>query len=517
MPRPARARRSRSPPTSSRPSTTRCGFRRRSCTDEFPVRMLRDVAVVARWQERRLQRARASLCQAAARRAAARSHDDDGSNSSRRSRATATRSSTPPGATPSCGRVRVVRPDGIGRPRRRHDARALRRAVVLAGRPAIVYRAAGRRPDARASSSANDAGVFVVPVAGGDPLLVRDSGSEPEFDHTGTRIYFRERRATSKYTLLSVGVPAGRPSFPGATKSSTSAATTRPSSCSRPTASGSRSRSATRLMSRRSRTPAVRSTSVRRRRPIPVQRVSRDAGFYLHWSADSRRVYWTLGPELYTRDVAETFAFARRRRRRKPDEPEAKGIAIGFDARQRHACGLARAGRRPHHHHGRPEAGRSRDARCDRERDRPVEPTASPRSGRRLCYRAGRRARIDVRGKTIMPGIVDVHGHVSSESSGLLAQSSWPLAANLAFGVTTSHDPSNDSETVFTNARDDSQRRQARAAVLLHRHRPLRRRAADQGGRSRATKTPSRTCGGRRPSARSPSRATTSSAATRAR
>ena len=60
--------------------------------------------------------------------------------------------------------------------------------------------------------------------------------------------------------------------------------------------------------------------------------------------------------------------------------------------------------------------------------------------------------RIDVNGKTIMPGIIDVHGHLGGESSGLIGQTSWPLAANLAFGVTTSHDPSNDSETVFTNA-----------------------------------------------------------------
>jgi imidazolonepropionase-like amidohydrolase len=60
--------------------------------------------------------------------------------------------------------------------------------------------------------------------------------------------------------------------------------------------------------------------------------------------------------------------------------------------------------------------------------------------------------RIDVRGKTIMPGIIDVHAHLGGESNGLLAESSWPLAANLAFGVTTSHDPSNDSATVFTNA-----------------------------------------------------------------
>jgi imidazolonepropionase-like amidohydrolase len=60
--------------------------------------------------------------------------------------------------------------------------------------------------------------------------------------------------------------------------------------------------------------------------------------------------------------------------------------------------------------------------------------------------------RVDVKGKTIMPGLIDVHGHVGGEGSGLIAESSWPLAANVAFGVTTSHDPSNDTETVFTNA-----------------------------------------------------------------
>jgi imidazolonepropionase-like amidohydrolase len=60
--------------------------------------------------------------------------------------------------------------------------------------------------------------------------------------------------------------------------------------------------------------------------------------------------------------------------------------------------------------------------------------------------------RIDVAGKTVMPGIIDVHAHVGSESEGIIAQQSWRLLANLAFGVTTSHDPSNDTETVFTNA-----------------------------------------------------------------
>ena len=28
----------------------------------------------------------------------------------------------------------------------------------------------------------------------------------------------------------------------------------------------------------------------------PVQRVSRDAGYYLHWSGDSATIHWALGP-----------------------------------------------------------------------------------------------------------------------------------------------------------------------------------------------------------------------------
>jgi imidazolonepropionase-like amidohydrolase len=59
---------------------------------------------------------------------------------------------------------------------------------------------------------------------------------------------------------------------------------------------------------------------------------------------------------------------------------------------------------------------------------------------------------VDVTGKTIIPGLIDVHAHYGSEGEGILAQQSWPLLANLAFGVTTSHDPSNDTESVFTNS-----------------------------------------------------------------
>ncbi len=51
-----------------------------------------------------------------------------------------------------------------------------------------------------------------------------------------------------------------------------------------------------------------------------------------------------------------------------------------------------------------------------------------------------------------MPGLVDVHAHAGHFSSGAVPQTVWQYYANLAYGVTTAHDPSATTETVFTMA-----------------------------------------------------------------
>lgn len=56
---------------------------------------------------------------------------------------------------------------------------------------------------------------------------------------------------------------------------------------------------------------------------------------------------------------------------------------------------------------------------------------------------------IDCRGKFIMPGIIDVHAHGAQAANGYTPQHNWINLANLAFGVTTIHDPSNDTESIF--------------------------------------------------------------------
>jgi imidazolonepropionase-like amidohydrolase/Tol biopolymer transport system component len=354
------------------------------------------------------------------------------------------------------GRIRVIRPDGgegrdvVGAP-----GHYVEPSFSPDGQK-IVFRQIGG-DQIRGPYFGEDPGVCVVSASGGKPVLVRDSGSSPEFDHTGTRVYVREVR-NEKFTLLSVGLPAGDSPLPG-----------------RDEIEHVRSDNATQYavspdgkwIAFEERYKTFIAPFPRTGRPVdigpstqsyPVQRVSRDAGFYLHWSADGRKLFWALGPELYSRDVADTFAFAASAAAKpgvEPQtEPEAKGTAIGFTVKTDKPSGalaligarvITMAGLKPGPIADTP--GVIENATVLVEGNRIVAIGAASA----ISVPAGAR-RIDVKGKTIMPGIIDVHAHVGGESNGLLAQSSWPLAANVAFGVTTSHDPSNGSETVFTNS-----------------------------------------------------------------
>ena len=42
---------------------------------------------------------------------------------------------------------------------------------------------------------------------------------------------------------------------------------------------------------------------------VPLRRLTRDAGENLHWSAGSDKVYWSLGPELFERELKDAFPF----------------------------------------------------------------------------------------------------------------------------------------------------------------------------------------------------------------
>jgi imidazolonepropionase-like amidohydrolase/Tol biopolymer transport system component len=349
------------------------------------------------------------------------------------------------------GRVRIIRPDGsAGREVVSTPGHYVEPSFSPDGRT-IVYRHAGS-DQIRGPFFDQETGVYVVPVSGGQPVLVRESGNQPEFDHTGTRIYVREVRNENN-TLISVGLPQGSSPLPGRDEiehvRSPNATQFAPSPDGRWIAFEERFKTFIAPFPRTGRPIDIGPVT----QTYPVQRVSRDAGFYLHWSGDSRRLYWSLGPELFARDLAGTFSFVEGGQA-KADAPAEKGIPIGFTAASDAPVGtialvgarvITMAGLKPGAIQGAPGVIDNATIVVQANRITAVGPSSS------IQVPAGA-VRVDVKGKTIMPGIIDVHGHVGGESAGLLAQASWPLAANLAFGVTTSHDPSNNSETVFTNA-----------------------------------------------------------------
>jgi imidazolonepropionase-like amidohydrolase len=176
-----------------------------------------------------------------------------------------------------------------------------------------------------------------------------------------------------------------------------------------------------------------------------VRQLSRDAGLYLHWTSGSERVYWAMGPELFHRDLAETFAFEAEDTAALKKEPESRGLPIGLQADfDRPAGKLALVGATVISMKG-DEVIPNATVLIDRNRIVAVGPSATvqvPADAKR----------IDVAGKYVMPGIIDVHAHVGSGSNGITPEASWGLLANLAFGVTTLHDPSNDTESVFSSS-----------------------------------------------------------------
>ncbi|MEO8077570.1 MAG: amidohydrolase, partial [Acidobacteriota bacterium] len=364
------------------------------------------------------------------------------------------------------GRVRVVKPDGTGgRDVVTTPGHYIEPAFSPDGKTIVFRNAGGDVARGRLYDGVN--GIYIVPADGSAaPRLVRESGSQPMFDRTGKRIYVSDSRA-GKAVLISVAIgdPAASPSGSDEVVhfQSDNATQIVPSPDGKWVAFAERWHAYVAPFTHTGR-PVDFSGSAS---AYPVARISRDTGYYLHWSRDSSKVYWALGPELFSRDLTHTFSFLEKGLE-KPDPPEEKGVPIGFTVKSDVPDGaIAFVGARLITSAAAPAGGRVDGAANGPRRGAGNQPDSGVIENGTIVVEGNRISaigpsssvrvpsgalRIDASGKTIMPGIVDVHGHVGGEGDGILAQSFWPFAANLAFGVTTTHDPSNDSETVFSNA-----------------------------------------------------------------
>ena len=250
----------------------------------------------------------------------------------------------------------------------------------------------------------------------------------------------------------------------------------------------------------------------------PVQRVSRDAGFYLHWSGDSRRLHWALGPELFTRELASSFAVRRRRsgqgRRARshgpPDrlhgeerQPQVSVALVG--ARIITMANLAAGPDSRHARRDRERHGRRRGQ--SHQRDRSVVFGDVPA---RRDDASTSRARRSCPGSSTCTGISAANRAGSSRRRAGRSRPTSRLASRRRTIRRTTARPCSPTPSSCARARSSDR-------GVLDRHDPLRRRDAVQvGGRELRGRAVARQAAEGR-SARSASRATTSSAAMRAR
>lgn len=193
---------------------------------------------------------------------------------------------------------------------------------------------------------------------------------------------------------------------------------------------------------------------------LPSATVSKDAGNFLHWSGDSQTLHWSLGPELFSRELTSSFDYLDGAPEELPEPPE-DGIDIGFDvdADAREGVVALVGGRVVTFKGGGDEVIEDGVVVLDGDRIVAVGARAD------IEVPAGARI-VDTTGHTVLPGFIDVHWHGSQGTGdGIVPERNWFHDASAAFGVTTVHDPSSDTHTFF--AASELQRAGERVAPRL--------------------------------------------------
>ncbi len=181
---------------------------------------------------------------------------------------------------------------------------------------------------------------------------------------------------------------------------------------------------------------------------LPVTQLSSRAGEYLTWSADNSTVSWFNGPTLFTRSLDEAFAFVDGAPETLPD-PVAEGIDLSFTTKADKPTGYTAL-----------MGGKivtMRDADSTQE---VIEDGVVLIKDNRIAA-VGKRGEVDIpdntlqidtQGKTIIPGLIDAHAHGSQGRNEIIPQQNWKQYSNVSFGVTTIHDPSNDTTEIMAAA-----------------------------------------------------------------
>lgn len=166
-------------------------------------------------------------------------------------------------------------------------------------------------------------------------------------------------------------------------------------------------------------------------------KLSSVGGTYLHFNGDGSQIAWSTGPELKTVAVAKAMA--------KDFEPVKTGTNLSQTVKADiPGSKVAITGARIITMNDKREVIENGVVLVNGQRIEQI-------GDANLSIPAGY-TKVDASGKTIMPGIIDIHAHGPYGYNEVIPQQNWNLLAHFALGVTTLHNPSSQATTVFAAA-----------------------------------------------------------------
>jgi imidazolonepropionase-like amidohydrolase len=211
---------------------------------------------------------------------------------------------------------------------------------------------------------------------------------------------------------------------------------------------------------------------------VPVWRLSSDAGNYVGWADGGKTITWGLARTFYRLPLESAVAFAREEKKKAAEKASEEAQKPGGKAPD--AAKTAKAAKDAKEDD---ESGELKLPKAETLEIALTVPRAAPagsfvlRNARvitmkgdavledadvvvtgnriaavgpsgKLVVPADARS-LDARGTTVIPGLVDTHAHLHYSGFEIFPDQKWEYIANLAYGVTTTYDPSAPSLDVF--------------------------------------------------------------------
>ncbi|MDA0986405.1 MAG: amidohydrolase family protein [Bacteroidetes bacterium] len=290
----------------------------------------------------------------------------------------------------------------------------------------IVFRKVGGDM-LRGTSFARETGIYIVSSDGGKPQLVSEDGSSPLFNSLGDRIYLKSYDQ-DKLSLISFDLYGTKKQVHFISEN---AQEITPSPDDEYLSFVERFNVYVSPFPRTGQAINMNMNS----NEYPVKKVSTESGYNLQWSNDNNNLYWSLGANLFTKNIQNVFTDTSKNNliinsigfSTKTDVPNYIIAITGATIISMNKNEVIQSGTILIEKNKITSIGKSDEIEI-------------PKSAKI----------INANGKFIIPGMIDAHAHLGHGSNGILPQQNWGHFANLAYGVTTTHDPSNGTEMVFT-------------------------------------------------------------------